>query len=704
MNTRIGLTTLGLIAGFLICTLQLMGQTRSSVSAILNVQPFPSPYASDWQRNPSIATLVVTNGAKTPQQVIASLTISTSAGTKIVTGNSDVIALLPGTSILNNTSVLHGNLSYYNSGLQTQMAQTGRIPEGSYEACLTITDNTGSILVQNVCASFTIVYPDPPHLVFPANGDTVNTNYPLFQWTPLQVPIQYQLHYVLKVVEVLPGQNINQAISANIPQYTGENVLTPTLQYPITALPLKGGSTYAWQVQALDQNGFPPASNQGESEIWTFTYKPLLALHFIPQLPQNPPFHYISFSTSTVTGNISGTFSPPTRGMVIINKGNVPNKQPFPLGNTTVELVTKYMLIQKGNVLNPFGGTELSIPRSSLPGDHRYDDADQVVATTTTDPSGNFSFSFLQTDSTGLLETNQTINLLPGDLSNYQTGDLYKVYRVIVESPYYLSPDQDVIIQPYENKDVGSLSALVKTYSLKITVMPTSYKASSQATQVPLGGTYVYILRQSRPLGVPGTEGYPSPPSSQTMAGMEVVAEGQADENGEATLSDLVQNMGPNDQYFISAVTDPKSDKNYFYVTSSFQFSYSQGFGQTLNYTVSPNNFFTNPATYNSEYLIPTVSTTITMFPMLPRIAGTIYRADNPNAAVSGAQVQSLTYALFFWNTENSQPTQSNGSFEFDNLQPTYDDNANINGPIRGITITKYGFKDTSFAVNNGAF
>ncbi|MFZ1081295.1 MAG: carboxypeptidase-like regulatory domain-containing protein [Candidatus Kryptoniota bacterium] len=203
---------------------------------------------------------------------------------------------------------------------------------------------------------------------------------------------------------------------------------------------------------------------------------------------------------------------------------------------------------------------------------------------------------------------------------------------------------------------------------------------------------------------MPGTEGYPSPPSSQTMAGMEVVAEGQADENGEATLSDLVQNMGPNDQYFISAVTDPKSDKNYFYVTSSFQFSYSQGFGQTLNYTVSPNNFFTNPATYNSEYLIPTVSTTITMFPMLPRIAGTIYRADNPNAAVSGAQVQSLTYALFFWNTENSQPTQSNGSFEFDNLQPTYDDNANINGPIRGITITKYGFKDTSFAVNNGAF
>ena len=223
--------------------------------------------------------------------------------------------------------------------------------------------------------------------------------------------------------------------------------------------------------------------------------------------------------------------------MVIINKGNVPNKQPFPLGNTTVELVTKYMLIQKGNVLNPFGGTELSIPRSSLPGDHRYDDADQVVATTTTDPSGNFSFSFLQTDSTGLLETNQTINLLPGDLSNYQTGDLYKVYRVIVESPYYLSPDQDVIIQPYENKDVGSLSALVKTYSLKITVMPTSYKASSQATQVPLGGTYVYILRQSRPLGVPGTEGYPSPPSSQTMAGMEVVAEGQADENGEANGS-----------------------------------------------------------------------------------------------------------------------------------------------------------------------
>ncbi len=286
MNTRSAAAALGLIAGLLFIPPQLMSQARSSVSAILTVQPFPSPYASDWQKNPSIATLAITNEARTSQQVIASLIISTSAGTKIVTGNSDVITLLPGSNILNNTSVLHGNLNYYNNGLERQMAQTGRIPEGSYEACLTITDVTGSVLLQNVCASFAIVYPDPPHLVFPANGDSVNTNYPVLQLTPIQVPIQYQLHYVLKVVEVLPGQNINRAIAANVPQYTNENLLTPTLQYPINALPLKAGSTYAWQVQALDQNGFPPASNQGMSEIWTFTYKPVSG----PVTPPPPPF------------------------------------------------------------------------------------------------------------------------------------------------------------------------------------------------------------------------------------------------------------------------------------------------------------------------------------------------------------------------------------------------------------------------------
>ena len=482
MNRRFVLAGMGIIASVLFLTPQVMGQTRNQVNAILTIQPFPSPYASDWQRNPSIATLAVTNETKTPLQVIASLVISTSSGTRIVTGSSGIIALLPGANILNNTSILRGNLSYFSTGLQVQIAQTGRIPEGSYDACLSISDVAGNVLAQNVCASFTIVYPDPPHLVFPSNGDTVSMSYPIFQWTPLQVPIQYQLHYVLKVVEVLPGQNINQAIAANIPQYTNENLLTPTLQYPVNALPLKSGSIYAWQVQALDQNGFSPASNYGKSEIWTFAYtnSSMIVLHPIfPPSPPVSPFHYIFLTSSTVDGSLYGTFTPPSTGMIIPNKPSA--GKTFPLANTTVELVAKYMLVENsGNttIHHRAPAVEISVPRNKLPSDHKYDDADEAIATTTTDPSGNFSFSFLQTDSTGLIAKNQTINFLGGDLSNYQTGDLYKVYRIMVQSPYYLSPASDIMVQPYQTDDVGSLPAMLRNYNLTIKVV--HYFKSSQ--------------------------------------------------------------------------------------------------------------------------------------------------------------------------------------------------------------------------------
>ncbi len=709
MKTRLLSSVAGLLMLLTGATGLSFAQSTGSWNALLTVQPFPSPYMSDWQTNPSIASFNLINGTGVPATVVISLTISNSNGQQLITGSSDPTMVDPGANLLNSTSTLHGSASYYDNGIKTQIAQTGRIPEGSYTACLTVKDLSGNLLVSNACANFTIVYPDPPHLVFPADGDSVITANPMLQWTPIQVPVQYQLHYVLKIAEVLQGQTPLQALAANIPQYVDQNAITTTEQYPISALPLKSGSTYVWQVQALDQNGFPPATNDGKSEIWTFTYNKPAQFVFhrvLPPPPPTPPFHFVFFTTSTVTGSLYGTFTPPSNGIIMMNNQARPST--FPLENTTVELVAKYMLVSKsgggGMRFMQFANTtELSVPRHSLPYDHKYDDADQVVATTTTDASGNFSFSFLQTDSTGLIAKNQTLNFLGGDLTDDHTGDLYKVYRVVVQSPYYLSPSNDIDIQPYQTLNVGSLPALAREYTLKITVLPTSYNATAQVTQGALSGVDVYILRQTRPAGVPDSEGYPKPTSPESQANMQVVAEAQTGSNGQVTFSDLVQNIGPNDQYFIYAKTDPKSNLGYFCFPQSFQFNYTMGFGQSPNFQVSPNNFFTTPATFNNDYPAPTVSTTLTMWPLMPSIAGTVYRKDNPNVPVIGAQVQSLTFALFFWNTESSQATLSDGSFSFDNLNPTYDNGGNISGPMRALTISDYGFKDLNIAVNNGA-
>ncbi|MGO9480297.1 MAG: carboxypeptidase-like regulatory domain-containing protein, partial [Candidatus Kryptoniota bacterium] len=135
-------------------------------------------------------------------------------------------------------------------------------------------------------------------------------------------------------------------------------------------------------------------------------------------------------------------------------------------------------------------------------------------------------------------------------------------------------------------------------------------------------------------------------------------------------------------------------------------FSYSMGFGQTsqaFQIQVNPNTFYSTPATFNNEYTVPTVSTTLMMMPMLPEVAGNVVRKDNPSVHVGSAQVQLLKFALFTWVTESSQQTLSDGSFEFDNLSPTYDNNGDLTGPMRGLDIDKYGFKDTTLAVNNGS-
>jgi hypothetical protein len=256
---------------FSVATSSLLAQ--AGWSGTLTIQPYPSPYLSDWQVNPTIAILIVNNPGA-PSQIKLSLTITRrSSGASVGSGESNPILVPGGQTILNNTSMV----SWSSMKLESQIVQTGRLPEGEYKACVEVKDLSGNTLIAQLCGDFTIVYPDPPYLIAPANGDTVQTQYPVFQWMPCQLPAQYQLHYVLRIVEILPGQIPEQALVANVPQYENSNILATNFQYPIDALQLQAGKKYAWQVQALDQYGFPPATNDGRSQIWTFTYAPMAA-------------------------------------------------------------------------------------------------------------------------------------------------------------------------------------------------------------------------------------------------------------------------------------------------------------------------------------------------------------------------------------------------------------------------------------------
>ena len=70
---------------------------------------------------------------------------------------------------------------------------------------------------------------------------------------------------------------------------------------------------------------------------------------------------------------------------------------------------------------------------------------------------------------------------------------------------------------------------------------------------------------------------------------------------------------------------------------------------------------------------------------------------------ITNAKVELVNYAVFWWQEEANTFTNSLGEFRFDNLKNVYDENENPTGPVRGLKISKYGFKDTSLAVKSGA-
>ena len=266
---------------FLLATAALLLNSAASYAqwnATLNIVPYPSPYVSDWENNISeIGQLIIYSNSNNPEKVRIR-SVATLEGTgKVFEGTSDEITVQPGIPEMIDVTKLikFGEATFPEKHLKNQSVETGRLPEGHYELSVAVLNpsNPQTPFVSNVVADFTIIYPDPPSLIFPDQDGKIASDYPTFQWTPVTVPPDYTIYYSLKIVQVLDGQTPQRALEANIPQFERDHLTTTTFTYPIDALPLDTGKTYAWQITALDQNNFPPTHNNGKSQIYTFTYK-----------------------------------------------------------------------------------------------------------------------------------------------------------------------------------------------------------------------------------------------------------------------------------------------------------------------------------------------------------------------------------------------------------------------------------------------
>ena len=248
-----------------------LGLSAQGWTASLLVQPYPSAFIADWQRNPQTAVLTLLYSGTGPQSYRVQGVVTSPTRGELARVISPPLTLGSGpvTQIFTSADILDWATVYKNQQYIDVATRTGQIPEGPLQICTTVLDLKGATLA-SACATVTIVLPDPPQLIFPLNAGVIAVAQPVFQWTPVLLPPELGASYRIKIVEVYPGQNPATAMAANPTWYQSDISGPPVLVYPLDGLPLDPAKQYAWQVQALDGSGNPVTRGGSASEIWIF--------------------------------------------------------------------------------------------------------------------------------------------------------------------------------------------------------------------------------------------------------------------------------------------------------------------------------------------------------------------------------------------------------------------------------------------------
>lgn len=245
------------------------GVHAQSVTARLVLSPVLSSYVSDWERNPSQITLMVSNVGQAHLDATVTVELQGSRSGMRVTSGSRTVQLRPGSNLLLMKDLVDfGDLRFSGGG---SASARRRLPDDEWQLCVSL-----QIVELNqevpVCETFVLQFAVAPSLLHPEDEATVNTRFPVFQWNAASMKTGVRILYRLRIVEVQAGQSAQQALDSNPAVLRADAIPIPTYVYPVAGEPLKNGSRYAWQVQAVDEYGSPLGDNEGRSEIRQFVY------------------------------------------------------------------------------------------------------------------------------------------------------------------------------------------------------------------------------------------------------------------------------------------------------------------------------------------------------------------------------------------------------------------------------------------------
>lgn len=140
---------------------------------------------------------------------------------------------------------------------------------GPVELCLRILPIPHGDVVYDDCHVLQQAPAQPPHLVYPFDREDLETQLPVFSWTP-PAPLKpgQMLSYSLRMVEVLPYQTATAALIGSPAFLFREDLNQNVMPYSLSYQALQVDQRYAWQIEAFS-NGI----SLGKSEVWTFTIR-----------------------------------------------------------------------------------------------------------------------------------------------------------------------------------------------------------------------------------------------------------------------------------------------------------------------------------------------------------------------------------------------------------------------------------------------
>ena len=620
------------------------------------------------------------------------LTITGDNGVSLISGDNNIFSpfmLQAGVPV-----VLTGpDLSQYFSsgalivsGIDPAELFSQGLPPGNYRVCARVFHDgvPWSDEAPSGCSNyFRVNYLQPPMLITPADGSEVEGNLVqniIFSWTP-SPGAPALTSYILKIVEITdPSMGAEEAmLAATTPAFFEQRVNGTSFLYgPVQPL-LDPGKRYAFQVIAAADEQGTRFENFGRSEVFSFSYgqasdnifgfaEPATTLPAAekrsdgvkewaqPNTTIKGHLTYYFPQDITTTGPVTNVRLKLQTGYYILDKSNKKSYLSGSLSDYYIEMIQQVGSMGWYMTINPLLETD------TLP------DIGTDFSFCTTDNNGDFLFSFnnpgLGLVASGVRVSYTTVSLVYGGFKpgatqpDYKkketievlTGDLYMYARIIVDNPYYTSPNLDLITPGGENAVLGTILAGVRAFDLKVQVkadksIQNQYKHDNVESMV------VYLLRLSTPAGIPAREGKGSQnvEPGEKLFNMKVIAKDVTNNAGTASIKNLViwNSDDPNDRYFIYTEALASSDVNY-----------------AIDAPV-PHRFYHSAdlSIFNPDYKLPDPAPVkeVVARPLPPAIAGSVYRYDDQSQPISGAAVYVIRQRI-----ENKIITGPNGRFRFE--------------------------------------